>query len=501
MRRLLLLIVLACSLGIIGCGERTTASPTPFPTSGPTTTPPVTGPVVLSVTDLMSAPGLYLDAEVQLTGLLRKQPLIVCDSDFHPSPAGWGLAEEGVLALAGGFEQQIRSLLPDDLAMTVEGRWRRWEGTVGCGKQAQRQEVWYLDVSRILSPSPITQVTLTPASGIEIAAITDTPAPELQQTTDPFPVETPLFEETPSIPETTEEPETVASPTVDPFDDNQTTVVPTLAATTGIGVVPGTTPGANLTVTPTSTIDPLASGTPTATLDPSQPTPTSTATSPASGQVVSKGDLFDVMEADFLVSNLAGGTIDSWTLDVFEDESLFVYVIAPPSADIILSLLVGGQPIINRQNTAPPGSPEVINNPALQGEDQYEIQVMTNGGVSTDYALLLYTDPDSPVTIAGFLTSGTPRSSVQMPAGAYQYWFFMGNAGDQLTALLTPLGQEDPALYLFDSTGQEITGVDDGFEGEEEIIEETLETSGMFALMVEEFNGDLLNYNIQITLE
>lgn len=500
MRRLILLLALTCSFVLIACSGRATVSPTPFPTPGPTTTPPVSGPIILSVTDLMAAPGLYLDTEVQLTGLLRKQPLVVCDSDYHPSPAAWGLAEEGVLALAGGFEPQIRSLLPDDLMMTVEGRWRRWEGTVGCGKQAQRQEVWYLDTGRILSPSPITQVTLTP-SGIEIAEITDTPAPELQVTPEPGLSDTPPFDETPLFSESTDEPITEPSPTIDPFDDIQATtaLTLTLSLTPGFGLFPSVTPGANLTPTPSLTPDPFATATPT--LDPLQPTPTTTATSPSSGQVVAKGDLFEVMDGDFIVTSLAGGTIDSWVLDLFEDEVLYVYVVAPLPADIILSVLRDGQPIINRQNTAPPGSTEIINNPALPGEDQYEIQVMTNGGVSTDYALLFYTDPETPISSPGMLVSGTPRSSVQMPAGAYHYWFFVANAGDELSALLTPLGQEDPALYLFSPDGQEISSADDGFEGDEELIEETLSTGGLYALLIEEVYGDPLTYNIQITLE
>lgn len=505
MRRIPFLLVLALSWALIGCGGRAALSPTPFPTAGPTMTLPVTGPIALSVTELMTAPGLYRDAEVQLTGLLRKQPIVVCNSGFHPSPAGWGLAEEGVLALAGGFEQQIRSLLPDNLMMTVEGRWRRWEGIVGCGKQAQQQEVWYLEVGRILSPSPITQVTLTPASGIEIAAMTPTLASVLEPTVEEGASETPIVDETPQFPETTEESGAFPSPTLDLFGGTLTSEAgtPALFPTVPIAGTPGATLPSNLTPTPTTIFGQTPGGTPTITptFDPALPTPTPTGTSGAPGQVVTKGNLYDEMNADFIVSNLAGGTTDSWELDISEGDSLFVYVVAPSPADIILSVLSNGQPIVNRQNTAPVGSPEIINNPNLQGTDLVEIQVSTNGGVSTDYALIFYTDPESPIVTPGILVSGTPRSAVQMPAGTYHYWFFVANAGDDLSALLTPLGEEDPAFYLFDPEGEEIASADDGFEGDEELIEMTLSVSGIYALSIEEVYGDPLGYNIQITLQ
>lgn len=491
MRRILWFLVLLI-VTAVGCSGRSSTSPTPFPTTGPTSTPPGTGPIVLTVTELMSAPGLYRDAVVQLTGLLRKQPLIVCDTELHPSPAGWGLGEEGVLALAGGFEQQVRSLLPDNMTMTVEGRWRRWEGLVGCGKQATQQEVWFLEASRVLSPSPLTQVTLTPASGIEIVAITETPTIALESTiaSEGFP--TPSLEETPVTPESTAGSAALATPTPDLFEPTQ---FPTsgLTGTVTIGTPDGT-PALGTTGTPAGTPSPTVTGTP--------PTPTATGTTTSgSGQVVAKGNLYDVMTSDFIISSLPGGAIDSWELDLFEGESLYVYAIAPTPVDVILSVLKDGQPIVNRQNTAPTGSPEFINGPSLQGEGLYEIQVLTVGGASTDYALTFYTDPETAIIIPGIITSGSPRSAVQMPAGAFHYWFFVASPGSNISVLLTPLGEEDPGVYIMGPDGEEIDSADDGFEGEEESIETSTNLSGLHAIGVEEVYGDALSYDLELTLQ
>lgn len=497
MRRIIAFLIALTLISLtVACSNRVAVGPTPFPTPGPTLTPASGGPIVLTVTELMSAPGLYKDVVVQVTGLLRKQPLLICETDAKPSPAGWGLAEEGLLAPAGGFDQQVRSLLPDNLTMTVEGRWRQWTGLVGCGKGAAQQEVWYLETGRILSPSPLTQVTLTPSSGVEIVAITSTPDAGLAptETIELFP--TPALEETPIEPVSTAGSALLASPTPDPFAPLPTEtlsafetplVTPDASATIAAGLTG--TPGAGLTGTPS----------PTTTVPGTPPTPTATSGSP--GQVVSKGSFYDESFGDYVVTSLAGGTTDSWLIDVFEGETVSIYAISPSPADVILSLLKDGQPIVNRQNTAAPGSPEVINNPSLQGEGEYEIQVLTVNGVSTDYALVLSVDPETPVSVPGMLLSGSPRSAVQLPAFGYHYWFFVAEAGDQLTITLTPLGQEDPAIYVFDPLGEELTYADDGFEGDEEIIEATVTTSGLHAVNIEEVYSDPLQYDIILTIE
>jgi hypothetical protein len=152
-------------------------NPTPFPTPESTVTIASQEPVEVTVSELATNPGLYEGATLRVTGRYRRQPLLVCDADPHPSPATWGLAEEGLTALASGMDQQLRSLLPEDLTMTAEGRWRRWQGLVGCGKSAQAQDFYYLEVGRVLSPSPLTSITLTPGPGQEATEIVQIPPP------------------------------------------------------------------------------------------------------------------------------------------------------------------------------------------------------------------------------------------------------------------------------------------------------------------------------------
>ena len=496
MRRIFLLFLLLLPL-LAACNGGAAVGPTPFPSPAPTLMPTGQGPAVLTVTELAAAPGLYRDAVVQLTGLFRKQPLLVCESEAHPSPATWGLGEEGVQALAGGFDEEVRLLLPEGLLMTVEGRWRRWEGLIGCGKQAVSREVWYLDVARILSPTPLTQVTLTPSAG-EPTAVAEVPPEGSQPTAELLPTEdgslfpTPLVEATPEPLFPTDTPEGSSGLPDDPF----ATAGPTPETT----LLPENTPTIDPFATPTITTTPPGTGTPGTpgpTVTGTPPTPT--ATSSGTGQIVPKGDLYDLDE-EFASTTLAAGTTDSWTIELFEDEILNVSAIAPLPADLVLSVIKDGQVIINRQNNAPAGAAEIIDTPNLPGEGIYEVHVATQGGQATEYAIIANIDPEFPIIFNSIVTPGSPRSAVVMPADSVHYWFFTANAGDDLTLTVRP-NAGDPIIDLYGPGAEYIESIDEGGEGEDEVFEVTLTTTGLHAIRLMEIDGLSMTYDIEVTLE
>lgn len=501
MRRFVWLL-LSLLLLLAACRGRAGGAPTPFPTAAATPSPTASGPIALTVTELAAAPGLYLDALVQVTGVFRKQPLLVCEAEPFRSPATWGLGEEGLLVLAGGYDQQVRGLLPEGLLMTAEGRWQRWEGLVGCGKSAVTREVWYLNVGRILSPSPLTQVTLTPGGpGTAVAeAPTLEAAPPLTPTED-FSFPTPVSEESPTaeptfpvddFPAPTEELLPTASlPTPDNLE-TPTLSVTAASETPGTPGTPGTpaTPG---TGTPTVTGTP-PTATPTVTGTP----PTATPTTPSGpGQIITKGSWDDFYEG-FVVTTLAAGTTDRWDQEVFAGETYTIYVIAAQPADLVVSLLREDQTIINRQNTAAPGVPEIIAASNITGEGDYQVHVTTANGAAADYAILSGTDEEFPTSITGYITLGTPRTGVQMPENATHYWFFTAAAGDEVTIVLDPTNG-DFYFDLYDAEGESVDSMDAGGEGETETLNATLATSGLYAISLAEIDGIATTYNLSVT--
>ncbi len=512
MRRLAVLTLVTLLLALlVACGGRASAVPTPFPTPGPTTTPGGAGPVVLGVTDLMAAPGLYVDTLVRVTGLFRLQPILVCESETHPSPATWGLAEGGLVALAGGYDQQVRSLLPTDLTVTAEGRWRRWSGLVGCGKNAAQREVWYLDVSRIVSPSPLTQVTLTPggppAEGTSIAGVPATlegtpvtiePLPGATDEGALFP--TPSFEETPEFPdlEPTQEGGDFGQTPFPTFPSEEETPFP-------LATTPAGTPPSGQTGTPAGTPTPGGTpsgtpGTPTPTVTGTPPTPTPTGTG-AAGQVVQRGDVQEMMSDYFAATSLAAGVTDVWTIYLFDDEAIEISVVAPAPADVVLSFgPKDGQPIINRQNTSPAGVAETIRVTSLPGEGDYEVRVSIAGGTATEYAITYNTDLEYLLTFKEVLTPGSPRNGVQLPENTEHYWFFLAEEGDQVTIRLSLQGLENPYFDIYILDAEQIDGVDEGFEGDDEELVFTTTHTGLHMIRVVENSSLAMIYDLSLTI-
>jgi hypothetical protein len=477
----------------VGCAApNQPAAPTPFPTAGSATSTIPAGPATVTISEVTNALGLYQDTPIIVTGRLKRLPLLVCDSEPRPSPATWSLTDEGGVLLAAGFDQQVRQLLPEDLTMTVEGRLRRWEGPVGCGKQAQTQEVWYLDTSRILSPRTLTQATLTPAGmveagGTEIALLpTEMPSeftatPELPEVPVEEPSPTPIEQQTFPTDAPTVPPE--APPTVGP----ETTPLGTPAAT----VQAGATISGTATVTGTVTATP-GPGTPTV------PSGVATATTTA-GQIVDRGDVLDV-EGDFPAGSLGAGETHSWTIEIYEEDVYDVKVIAPLPADIVLSLWRDGQPVINRQNQAPPGTTEVMSISG-QPEGTYQIHIQTEAGRSADYIMLLSIPDDYELDLRGFLAPGAPRNNINLPEEMIHYWVFTAAAGNRITLTVTPDAGSDPYLTLYGPGAIYIDEMGESEIGEAEVMEYTVETSGLHIVTVENLELSPMVYTILLSIQ
>jgi hypothetical protein len=358
--------------------------------------------------------------------------------------------------------------------------------------------VWYLDVARILSPSPLVQVTLTPgAPGTAVAGLPPTVEGEatLAPTEDPALFPTPLPEE---------EFPTVEFPT-SPADDFP---VATEEAFPTVPLIPeATEPLDSLTPTLTTpgATTPAGTGTPTITGTPATATPTVTGTPPTatptttggSGQVTTKGDLRE-LEGEFATTTLATGATDSWAMEIFEDETYTVYVQAPAPADITVTLLKDDQVIVDRQNTAAPGAPETVTAPGGAVDGLYEVRVATANGAATDYAIVLIPDPDTLYSVAGMIAPDLPRNSVPLPAEASHFWFFTATVGDDVTIVAEPNGG-DLNIELYGTDGNLIEEFDDGFPNEPDTAVWAVETTGLHAVVIYEWDAEAITYDLTMT--
>ncbi len=257
------LLLLAVGLVIVGFVM--------WPNSGQPLYPILASPTAASPTlqnettlvgfDALNAdPAAFRNQSIQVTGSYTPIDLPICQPFAGPR-VQWSLVAEELQLNAIGFERILRLAEPG-IPMTVTGVWRLYQGPLGCGKEPEDGAVWYLQVTQILEPNPITgtvpiSLTFVPGPGDRDPGVV-IPTPELEET-----------------------PETIITPTDLPTI--VVTIQPTATLPSGATVPAELTPTATLAVTPLATPDP---GTPnplgTATPVPETGTPDPAAT-PTSG--------------------------------------------------------------------------------------------------------------------------------------------------------------------------------------------------------------------------
>ena len=443
-------------------------------TGTPTATiPPLKGPPIpVELSALAANPTVYENAYIQLTGQYTRQPRLVCESASHPSPVTWGLSTNTLLALAGGFDKQLRPLLPQGLTMTVAGRWQHWQGDVGCGETVQPQDLWYLQVTEIISPSLLTQVTLTPG-GAPIAQVGETPS--INETTiapidptqpldgvgtaiiptQPLPGSEPTEPgvKVTAVPNTT--PGTI--PTATSFD-SRLTPTPTSRFTTNTATPDSTALATTAFGTTTPTFTPRAGATPTIGQTPTVGSLTTSTPAPAPidmGQVDP-----ETVIMDFLNKNES----HLWTFDnEIPNNNLNIQIAPSAQADFLIMVYdPNGTPIANHNNTGT-GMIETISGLNLPREGVYEIILIDSNNAGGDYAIIVLDDISFNISFHQ-IDYGIPQTT-SFTIDEEQVWFFDGSQNDLLTITAAPTtGMPDIGFELIGPFADSLEYIDEWFE-------------------------------------
>lgn len=483
MKRPQLILFIALSLLIASCGRgassgifanRTVA--TPLIPSGPAQE--------ISVEDLLEAPAANEGTLLRVTGQYRRAPLIVCDGYARHSPATWLLADESQVIGVRGFETLVHPLLPRGLTMTVEGVWHHWRGPVGCGKDAALEDIWYLHVVNIVSPSPVARVTLTPtADGLAqaptaTAQATDEGEPEPVGTPVPQPSATPPPTATPRTP-TPGAP--TRTPTTEPEEEPEAT--PTATSETE------ETATAEGTEAPTGTASPTA----TSAAGGATASPTATRTVTDMG-VVDYQDL----RGDFM----SGDEMHSWQFEVRAGDVITINVAPRLETDMRLAVLDPAGNRIVDQNDSGTGEIERIEALEAGTTGTYRLLINEDQGRDTDYLMILLNngyDSYYAFSFAGVLTYGSTRSG-SLGEEMDQFWFFFGNAGERVNINVAPTDSSNLFLEVYDPEGNmEVDTVDEaGGGGTEQVLNFQLPNTGLFAIRVGEMDYQPASYTVLV---
>ncbi len=474
-------------------------TPTPFPKEVRSQRVTTAAPIPITLDNLAANPDFYVGATLHLTGHFRRLPLLACQGEAVPSPATWGLESDGFLANASGMDEQLRSLLEEDQLITVEGRWLRFEGPLGCEPFLNDQTIWYLSADQILDPHPLVRAQATANvdpqdspgdTGAAIAtAIVELPADDGVQataTTIALPTETAAATAVPSV-----TPQIVPAT---PGEAVTATFTPLPSATAG-GASFTPTPDAGLTATvpvagsPTATPD--GTGQATATADPG-------ASATPSGSTPGEKGALD--PEDLIIDMLSAGATDRWTLDLIAGDMITITVAPGGMANIILSVLdSNGTALVNNQNLTPVGEVETIKDLNIAEPGIYDLLIKTEQGIETDYALMFMDQESYSFVFRGTLVNNATKSDT-LPADTDQFWFFNAVSGESVSFTVTPDSGSDPYIELYDPSGARMLTLDDTGEGEAESLETyTLVDGGMYGIRVAEFDFRPMSYQIVLT--
>lgn len=486
LRPILLILLLSLTLAACRQAETAVATPTPFPSARITVRAIPGQPINVSLPDLAANMELLQGARLRLTGQYQRLPQLVCQRNAYRSPATWAVGSDGVLAYVGGLEAQVRPTLVNGQTVTVEGRWTRWRGPVGCGKRAEVQEVWYLAASQIIDPNPLVRAT---ATGGAVAAVTQ-PPPDVTETVPSTATATAETEGAPTAAATTPRPSTPTPTAFRPAPTATTAVTTTVIVVTATAV----TPGAGATATPTGSTTPPAAVTATGTPGPGTPTAT-----PQGDSAVNVGSL--VVE-DLAIESLAQNEVHEWTVALGFSDVITITAAPDGSANLVLSLLdAGGNVLVDRQNQSGAGLAETVIVDEALDSGNYAVQVETADGAPTAYALTVLDSESANVAFQGTATSGREERG-EMEANEAHVWFFTGEAGQMLSMTLTPDAEGDAVVLVYQLGGELVELVDDGVEGEAEVLEDLeLSEDGLHAIRVEEFSFGPMFYTFTLNLE
>jgi hypothetical protein len=437
----------------------------------------------VTISDLLESPEDYEGKILQVSGTYYQRQVVVCSSRSQLSPARWALSDSVQRIPAGGMADQLQSLPSGRIDIGVIGRWLRWQGPVGCGRQAQVTEVWYLDVLEVISPNPITIAAVGPQSGSETLEISPPIQPPDSTGGYPGPDEIgePSITLTPIISDTTPT-ELPATPVL----------LPSPSVTTAAEINP--TPSTAVTAAPTST---SSAATPTVTT-----TPNATPDSDSDEVTV---DQIDLAHGSIETGELGLNEIHRWPFVITTTAVITINVASeiPLDADITIEDPSGN--VIAKQNNAQDGAPEVLTDVSLTEPGTYNILISSENDTPGYYAILVLDALNKDYytfVFNGTMEIGQSESTNILPNND-QFWQFIGTAGVQVTIRLTPNDSSDLFLRLYDVTGSLIEGLELHNETEagevEEILSYTLPDTGFYSILVGEWLFGSASYSISIS--
>lgn len=204
-------------------------------------------------------------------------------------------------------------------------------------------------------------------------------------------------------------------------------------------------------------------------------------------------------EQDMVNGRLEAGTKDVWTFRVDEPRYATISV-TPEDAALDLTWTLyspTGQTLVSVDNGYA-GNAELLTDQLLTDTGLYVLEISDFFQVSGRYVLSLALAQEPLFGGGGEIKIQQTLESTLPPNGR-QNWIFTGNAGDLITAVLTPQDPFDAILELYGPDGRQLVNLDEGYSGDAELFSGIeLPQTGQYTLTVSSFAGNGGRYALSL---
>ncbi|MEM7335872.1 MAG: PPC domain-containing protein [Chloroflexota bacterium] len=204
-------------------------------------------------------------------------------------------------------------------------------------------------------------------------------------------------------------------------------------------------------------------------------------------------------QTDVVNGRLEANVSDIWTFSA-ESNQYATINISPDDRDIDLILKLidpNGKTVVQIDN-AFAGDTEVVLDLLLTESGMYVIEVSEFFQDLGRYTLSLVLTDEPLFSGGGEITFGQTIQS-DLPTASQKFWLFEGVAGEEISVVLIPEGEFDGILELYAPNGEKLVGLDEGFNGDAEVISGyALPLSGEYRIVVSSFAGNGGVYSLSL---
>lgn len=202
---------------------------------------------------------------------------------------------------------------------------------------------------------------------------------------------------------------------------------------------------------------------------------------------------------DASIGSLSQNSIDFWAFEGTADRYATITLVpGDETRDLILSLISPTGRLLAELDSGFGGDTEILADFLLPDSGVYTIQVREFFKEADRYTLTVALT-DEPTYSGGGPISFNQELRGQLLPKTEDEWTFNGQANQNISIILQPLGEFDPLFTLYGPDGTELATFDEGYSGDAEILGNlALPVTGTYRIVVRSFSENGGQYTLTL---